>query len=174
MLPIFVPVPFQELSSVQYYTHDEQLTDLTAALKEQFPRHCFIKIHGQKTQPLLVPFVEDVRSFRDCAENLEWYQRWQLDRSHALPAAEVDRLIEQREANLLLQAAEGSSRTIDIGLADDSRFGDAEPSESDPSQAASGTGTPIWSRTARSGVTSIASGRQANPERKPRARPQPR
>ena len=173
-IPIFVPVPFQELSSVQYYTHDEQLTELTAALKEQFPRHCFIKIHGQKTQPLLVPFVENVRSFRDNAENLEWYQRWQLDRSHALPAAEVDRLIEQREATMLLQTAEARSKTIDIGLADDCRFGDAEPSESGPSQAATGTGTPIWSRTARSGVTSIASGMQSNAGRKSRARTQQR
>ena len=45
-IPIFVPVPFEELSSVQYYTLEEQLTEATAALKQQFPRHCFIKLPG--------------------------------------------------------------------------------------------------------------------------------
>jgi hypothetical protein len=57
-IPVFVPVPFQELSSVQYYSLDEQLTELTAALKEQYARHCFIKLPGEDTQPLLVPKVE--------------------------------------------------------------------------------------------------------------------
>jgi hypothetical protein len=37
-IPIFFPVPFEELSSVQYYPLDEQLTELTAALKEQYQR----------------------------------------------------------------------------------------------------------------------------------------
>ncbi len=96
-VPIFFPVPFKELSSVQYYTPEEQLTELTAALKEQFPRHCFIKINRQKTQPMLVPFVEPIHSFRYNAENLDWYRNWQLDRYHALPAAEVDRLLEDQE-----------------------------------------------------------------------------
>ncbi len=55
-VPIFIPVPFQELSYVQYFSLEEQLHEMAAALKEQFPRHCFIKIQG--TQPLLVPMVE--------------------------------------------------------------------------------------------------------------------
>src|ERR1035438_8931746 len=59
-IPIFFPVPFQELSSIQYHSLDEQLTELTAALKLQFQRHCFIQIRQQETQPMLVPFVEPV------------------------------------------------------------------------------------------------------------------
>jgi hypothetical protein len=82
---------------VQYYTPEEQLTELTAALKEQFPRHCFIKINGQKTQPMLVPFVEPIQSFQYNPENLDWYRNWQLERHHALPAAEVDRLLDAQE-----------------------------------------------------------------------------
>lgn len=101
-VPIFFPVPFQELSSVQYYSPEEQLTELTAALKEQFPRHCFIKINGQKTQPMLVPFVEPVRSFQCNPENLDWYRNWQLERNHALPATEVDRLLDAQERLLRL------------------------------------------------------------------------
>lgn len=103
-IPIFFPVPFQELSSVQYYTTEEQLTELTAALKEQFPRHCFIKILGQKTQPMLVPLMITYTSFFYSSENLKWYVRLQLQRQGALPAAEIDRLIEQR-SNALLQAS---------------------------------------------------------------------
>jgi len=56
-VPIMLPVPFQELSSVQYMSTEEQLLELTAALKEQFGRHCFIKIHHRETQPLRVPFI---------------------------------------------------------------------------------------------------------------------
>ncbi|MBZ5625375.1 MAG: type IV secretion system DNA-binding domain-containing protein, partial [Acidobacteriia bacterium] len=37
-IPIFFPVPFQELSSIQYYSVEEQLTELAAALKLQFQR----------------------------------------------------------------------------------------------------------------------------------------
>jgi hypothetical protein len=116
-IPILIPVPFQELSSVQYYTTEEQLTELTAALKEQFPRHCFIKIQGEKTQPMLVPFIEPIRSFRDSEENLKWYRDQQNEKQHALPAAEVDRLINEEEIALLqatsTQAGRAQSRRLD-------------------------------------------------------------
>lgn len=97
-IPIMLPVPFQELSSVQYFTTEEQLTQLTAALKEQFPRHCFIKIHGQKTQPMLVPFV---KGFYTTEENLKWYRDRQLTKQHALLSADVDLLLEAQETALL-------------------------------------------------------------------------
>jgi hypothetical protein len=102
-IPTLLPVPFKELSSVQYFPLDEQLTQLTAALKEQFPRHCFIKIHEQKTQPMLVPFVED---YHTPPSNLAWYVQTLLKEQNALPAAEVDRLIKERK-DALLKAAIG-------------------------------------------------------------------
>ncbi len=107
-IPIFMPVPFQELSSIQYYTIDEQLTELTAALKEQFGRHCFIKIRQQETQPMLVPFV---KSFYTRKENLEWYRQKLLRKYDALKPAEIDELIQARE-QALLQAA--NSEPIDV------------------------------------------------------------
>jgi hypothetical protein len=58
-IPVFVPVPYQELSSLQYYTTEEQLLELTQALKLQQQRHCFIQLPDEETQPLLVPFVQD-------------------------------------------------------------------------------------------------------------------
>lgn len=101
-IPIFVPVPFQELSSIQYYTIDEQLLELTAGLKEQFERHCFIKIRQQDTQPMLVPFVE---SFYTSEKNVGWYLN-KLFRDHgALQPPEIDFLIEARETALLKAAA---------------------------------------------------------------------
>jgi hypothetical protein len=97
-IPIFVPVPFQELSSLQYYTHEEQLTEMTAALMEQFGRHCFIKIHQQETQPMLVPFVE---THYTTESNKRWYIDQQMTKHHALEGEKVDELLEMQERALL-------------------------------------------------------------------------
>jgi hypothetical protein len=109
-IPIFVPVPFKELSSVQYYTVEEQLLELTAALKEQFGRHCFIKIQQQQTQPMLVPFV---KTFYTTHKNLEWYRDKILQRHHALKPAEVDALIDTREV-ALLKAANSQANNAEV------------------------------------------------------------
>lgn len=100
-IPFFFPVPFKELSSIQYYTPEEQLLELTAALKAQFERHCFIKIRQQRTQPMLVPFV---KSFYTTQRNLGWYRDKILQKHDALKPAEVDALIETRERALLKAA----------------------------------------------------------------------
>lgn len=106
-IPMFWPVPFKELSSIQHYSPEEQLNELTAALKEQFQRHCFIKIHQKDTQPMLVPFVEQFYTPR---KNAAWYEQKLLAKENALPAAEVDRLLEARDASLLkeLTSKQGS------------------------------------------------------------------
>jgi hypothetical protein len=96
-IPIFVPVPFQELSSVQYYSPEEQFLEFAAALKHQFQRHCFIKIHQRETQPMLVPFVEE---FQTAAHNIAWYLNKQFRAQNALSAAEVDKLLQQGDAAL--------------------------------------------------------------------------
>jgi hypothetical protein len=101
-IPIFVPVPFQELSSVQYYSLDEQLMELTAALKEQYGRHCFIKIQQQNTQPMLVPMVQ---TYFTSQSNRDWYLTKQFSRQDALPPADVDRLLENQEQALVDEAA---------------------------------------------------------------------
>ncbi len=91
-------MPFQELSSVQYYTHEEQLTELTAALKEQYARHCFIKIHTDPTQAMLVPRIDSPYT---SPKSLSWYQGKRLVDYKSLPAPEVDALIAARETALL-------------------------------------------------------------------------
>jgi len=95
-IPILLPVPFKELSNIQFYTPEEQVLELTAGLKEQFPRHCFIKIHQHKTQPMLVPFV---KKFYMPPENLTRYNERLLARAGACPAAEIDNLVLQKSGN---------------------------------------------------------------------------
>ena len=140
-IPIFFPVPFRELSSVQYYSIEEQLTELTAALKLQFQRHCFIQIRQQETQPMLVPFVEPITTFTYSRENLDWYIDRQHQRQHALPAAEVDRLLEQQET-ALLKAAQSRSE-----IQPPANAGAGDFTESEPPDAAADS--PIWNRAPR-------------------------
>lgn len=132
-IPIFIPVPFQELSSVQYYTHEEQLTELTAALKEQYPRHCFIKIQSEKTQAMLVPRVE---SHYTSPRNIRWYEDKRLAEYQAISAAEADVLIAQQHTDLL----QASAQTIDVTRTHDDETAVAEP----PAQPAKGR---VWTRT---------------------------
>jgi hypothetical protein len=94
-VPILLPVPFQELSSLQFFATEEQLTALTASLKEQFGRHCFIKIHHHKTQPMRVPFLDmNVPP----QQNLNWYKQRLMRLAHALPSHVVDEAIAREEA----------------------------------------------------------------------------
>ncbi len=140
-IPIFVPVPFEELSSIQYYSLEEQLTEATAALKQQFTRHCFIKLPEQETQPMLVPFV---KSFYTSTENREWYIGQQHQKQHALPAAEVDRLLEQQEADLLLTITPLPS-PAQVANEEPSSVNIAPELQRDPRR-------PIWDRSGNSGI----------------------
>ena len=105
-IPIFVPVPFEELSSVQYYTIEEQLIELTAALKRQYPRHCFIEIHQREAQPMLVPFVEEPYT---PPSSVRWYLQKMLAAQNALPAAEADRLIKEADEALRARLTQAES-----------------------------------------------------------------
>ncbi|MDP2895518.1 MAG: hypothetical protein Q8Q12_03035, partial [bacterium] len=126
-IPIFFPVPFQELSSLQYYSLEEQLTELTRALKEQFPRHCFIRI-GNDTEPLLVPRVEQLYT---SAKNQQWYLDRLLAAHQALPAAEADHLIAAQETALLQAVADDSEAQPDIPPTEKKR-GQRKPSDPNP------------------------------------------
>jgi hypothetical protein len=113
-IPILIPVPFQELSSVQFMPIADQLHQMTVALKEQFPRHCFIKIQQEETQPLLVPKVDDPHLTE---EALLWYRDYHLQQQKALPVAEVDLLLQQEETALLQTVK--SDLVIDIKSTED-------------------------------------------------------
>src|SRR5207302_4822096 len=58
-VPVWVPIPRQELTTEAEWTREEKLSKVAQLLKEQMQQHCFIKLDTEKTQPLLVPFVKD-------------------------------------------------------------------------------------------------------------------
>jgi hypothetical protein len=109
-VPILIPVPFRELSSVQYFSLEEQLTQLTAALKEQFGRHCFIKIHHQKTQPLRVPFV---KAHVTPAKAVSWYVSKKLSAEGAQHFKVVDEFIAQQDEELRRKVNKNESEHSD-------------------------------------------------------------
>jgi hypothetical protein len=96
-IPVFVPVPYQELSSLQYYTPEEQILELTQALKLQQQRHCFVQLADEETQPLLVSFVKD---YYVSPLNLKRYVKRLC--KNALTPEEADNRISQSIENLLL------------------------------------------------------------------------
>jgi hypothetical protein len=96
-IPVFVPVPYQELSSLQYYTPEEQILELTQALKLQQQRHCFVQLADEETQPVLVPFVKD---YYVSPLNIKRYVKRLC--KNALTPEEADKRISQSIENLLL------------------------------------------------------------------------
>jgi hypothetical protein len=137
-IPVFVPVPFQELSSIQYYSLDEQLTEFTAALKEQYARHCFVKLPGDDAEPMLVPKVEQ---FYIAESHLLAYINRLFLKNNALPAPVVDRLLIEQET-AFIQAARsrfGASHPAESGRAE---HGDSELSDMVGD-------SPIWKRVSR-------------------------
>jgi hypothetical protein len=57
-IPIFVPVPFKEISSITPYSLEETLWELSDRLMEQYQRHFMIRLPGKKTQAAVTPFVK--------------------------------------------------------------------------------------------------------------------
>ncbi|MDQ6759600.1 MAG: type IV secretion system DNA-binding domain-containing protein [Acidobacteriota bacterium] len=106
-VPVFVSVPYRHLARARNYTRQEELRDLVSALTRQWTRHCFIKIHGQQTQPMRVPFVE---SFGASAGSLDYYLKRQFAQQGALPASMVDDLIEAAMHALLEDSESGLCR----------------------------------------------------------------
>lgn len=102
-IPVFVPVPYKELSSLQFYTPEEQLIELTQALKLNQQRHCFIQLPNQETQPLLIPFVKD---FYISKQTVDFFIKKKLENQHAITAEEADRRIAHDVRHLQQRSAD--------------------------------------------------------------------
>jgi hypothetical protein len=89
-VPTFIPVPRREMSRIQFRTRDEELRELVKVLKNQYARHCFIKLGGQQIQPMRVPFVE---SFDASECTMDYYVKRLLAKQGAVSADEADDLI---------------------------------------------------------------------------------
>jgi hypothetical protein len=94
-VPVWVPIPVQELGSETEWSREEKLSKVAELLKEQQQRHCFIKLDKVKTQPLLVNFVKD---YSISLENLIEYEQEIFSEQSALPGHEVDRILAENEA----------------------------------------------------------------------------
>lgn len=98
-IPVLLPMPYKELSSVQYYTIEEQLLELTQALKLAQQRHCFIQLPNQETQPLLIRYIED---FYLSDKTKKAYAGRKALEAMAISPEEADRQISQAGEDLLL------------------------------------------------------------------------
>jgi hypothetical protein len=58
-IPIFMPVPFKELSSITPYSLEETLWEMSDRLMEQYQRHFMIRVPGQPTRAAVTPFVKN-------------------------------------------------------------------------------------------------------------------
>jgi hypothetical protein len=57
-IPIFMPTPFKEVSSITPYSLDETLWELSDRLMEQYQRHFMIRMPGKRTVAAVTPFVK--------------------------------------------------------------------------------------------------------------------
>jgi len=105
-IPIYRPVPFQELSSEEYWSLENQIWRMSESLRGQFQRHCFVQIPAQKTQPMLVPFV---KSFYVSDNEVTEYERCLYNRTNALPKAEADMIIDMSRRDLRQKALESDN-----------------------------------------------------------------
>src|SRR5207253_2342675 len=100
---------------------------------------------SEKTQPLLVPFVKD---YGLPAAALLEYEREVCAAQGALPAADVDRLLEQSRERFLAAA----SPAIDVTPASS----EAEPALGKSLKPKHKAETPIWNRSDPPGNPSVA------------------
>jgi hypothetical protein len=108
VIPVWVPVPIQELGSETEWSREEKLSKAAEMLKTQQQRHCFIKLDTERTQSLEIPFVEEYSVSR---ESLLEYENETYKAQGALPASDVDQLVEENEKRFLLAASQQITQT---------------------------------------------------------------
>lgn len=101
VVPVWVPIPVEELGSEAEWGREEKLSKVAEMLKTQQQRHCFIKLDTEKTQPLQVPFVE---THPVSEQALAEYQEAVYDEQQAIPGPVADRLLKESEARFLTAA----------------------------------------------------------------------
>jgi hypothetical protein len=107
IVPVWVPIPIQELGSEAEWSREEKVSRVAEMLKTQQQRHCFIKLDTVKTQPLQIPFVKDSALSQT---RLAEYEQEVYTEQGALDGTAVDILLQNSEARFLAAAHE----TIDV------------------------------------------------------------
>jgi len=162
VVPVWVPMPIQELGSEAEASRETKLSRVAQLLKEQMQQHCFIKLGTEITQPLLVPFVKD---YGLSEQTLLEYQREVYKQQGALPAADVDRLLETSHRKFLAAA----SQTIDVSPRDE--FGTSQALPQKATRKETSEERQIWNRT---GPAHSPSGAQPPEQPRPQGERGPR
>lgn len=110
-VPVWVPIPVQELSSESEWSLEEKLSRLAELLKYQHQQHCYIQLNRIKTQPLSVPFVAD--RLLDPDNLLDYIQRINQYQG-ALRRSDADRLLLEREQKFLTESRERSADDSEV------------------------------------------------------------
>jgi hypothetical protein len=118
-IPILIPEPFTEITSRTTYSLEEQLWRWSDRLMEQYQRHCFIKLPGRKTIPMLVPRVKDYFVGNAAVAN---YEAAIARRINAKRPSEVDALLAGKPYQIAIAAVESADT-----LPDPSDQGDDPP-----------------------------------------------
>ena len=103
VVPVWVPIPIQELGSEAEWNREEKVSKVAEMLKCQQQRHCYIKLDTDKTQPLKIPFVKD---YSHSQEYLLEYEQAVYEAQGALSADQADQLIVENEQKFLTTAQE--------------------------------------------------------------------
>ena len=98
-VPIFMPVPFKEVSSITPYTLEETLWEISDRLMEQYQRHFMIRIPGKATRAAVTPFV---KSWHVRPEVIAAYREQACER--CLRANEVDQALVEVHHKLCVAA----------------------------------------------------------------------
>ena len=102
-MPVWVPIPIQELGSEAEWSREEKVSKVAEMLKHQQERHCFIKLDTENTQPLKIPFVRD---YSQSSEYLLEYEKAVYQTQGAIAGPEVDNLLTQNEDRFLAVASD--------------------------------------------------------------------
>lgn len=105
IVPVFVPIPIQELGSETEWSLEEKRSKIAEMLKCQQQRHCFIKLDTEKTQPLRVPFVKE---YFITPEDLLDYESKVYETQGAVPASQVDQFLIENEQRFLREAGQSN------------------------------------------------------------------
>jgi len=99
-VPFYEQHPFREISSIQDYSIEEISEKYISWIKNQPDRHAQLKIRQNSTIPIITPLVKscrvrekDIQAFKE-----KVYSRY------ALPAADVDKMIDERRRKFLEEA----------------------------------------------------------------------
>jgi len=101
IVPVWVPIPVQELGSEAEWSREEKVSRVAEMLKFQMQRHCFIKLDEELTQPMKVPFV---KSYPLSEESVAEYERAIYKEQGAIAAEDVDHLLEESKSRFLSAA----------------------------------------------------------------------